>query len=226
MDDFLSHVSTYNPDYVAVTESWLHDLIPDNYIAIPSYQLFRNDRVGRKGGGVCFWCRNGLHAELITASTNDLCECTVVFIHETNSLVFTIYIPPSLCNINCADIINDFIIKSCDDFLNLKPLANIFIIGDFNTFDYNGFSVHLALKPIVFSATRKDAILDNIFVPDHFHSVYNVQVGSCLQGMGASSDHCCIFAFSDAVNDNLSVSPRYVRFYDYTNSAMADCITY
>lgn len=49
-------------DIAAITETWLHKVHSDSSVAINGYALFRLDRVGRKGGGVCVYVCGGLHA--------------------------------------------------------------------------------------------------------------------------------------------------------------------
>ncbi len=45
-----------NPmDLVAITESWLHKDIDDSLISISDYNIYRNDRTGSRGGGVCVY---------------------------------------------------------------------------------------------------------------------------------------------------------------------------
>ena len=49
----------FNIDIAAVTETWLHKMHSDIYAAINGYSMFRLDRKRRKGGGVCFYVRDG-----------------------------------------------------------------------------------------------------------------------------------------------------------------------
>ena len=42
-------------DIIFLTETWLHDNIKDELINMPNYKLFRNDRLHKRGGGVCVY---------------------------------------------------------------------------------------------------------------------------------------------------------------------------
>ena len=58
MDDLLSHVSTFAPDCVAISETWLTINNNDDFLRIPTYDFFRCDRKSRRGGGVCIWTKH------------------------------------------------------------------------------------------------------------------------------------------------------------------------
>jgi len=57
-----------NADAVCVSESWLLPQIPDSAVAIPGYNLFRNDGTSAPGGGVCIYLRQ-------TISSTRLSQC-------------------------------------------------------------------------------------------------------------------------------------------------------
>jgi hypothetical protein len=44
---------SFNIDIAAATETWLHKVRSDSYVSIKGYSIFRLDRMGRKGCGVC-----------------------------------------------------------------------------------------------------------------------------------------------------------------------------
>ena len=46
-----------NVDAICISESWLSPQISDSVVAIPGYNLFRNDRMSTPGGGVCIYLR-------------------------------------------------------------------------------------------------------------------------------------------------------------------------
>ena len=52
-------------DIAAVTETWLTKNIADADISIPGYNLYRCDRIRRKGGGVCVFVRDSLDSDVI-----------------------------------------------------------------------------------------------------------------------------------------------------------------
>lgn len=44
-------------DVVGISESWLHKYIDDNLVSNKCYDLIRNDRECKKGGGTCFYVK-------------------------------------------------------------------------------------------------------------------------------------------------------------------------
>ena len=60
MDDLLANVSTFSPDCVAVTETWLNSTVDNDFISIPGYDTLRCDREKQRGGGVSLWVRSKL----------------------------------------------------------------------------------------------------------------------------------------------------------------------
>ena len=50
-------------DVLCISETWLEDNIPDRYVNIDGFILFRTDK-GR-GGGTCIYVRNQLNASLV-----------------------------------------------------------------------------------------------------------------------------------------------------------------
>ena len=44
-------------DVIAVTETWFKNGVPDIYFDLQDYTIFRNDRMGRVGGGVAVYVK-------------------------------------------------------------------------------------------------------------------------------------------------------------------------
>ena len=55
IDELRVTVAALRADVVAITRSWLNHDINDKLLFMNSYEMFRCDRVDRKGGGVCVW---------------------------------------------------------------------------------------------------------------------------------------------------------------------------
>ena len=51
-------LETHNIDILCICESWLHPSIRNDFINIPSYDIYRED-LGR-GGGVCVYVKDHL----------------------------------------------------------------------------------------------------------------------------------------------------------------------
>ena len=55
---FESHFRDVDPDFIAITETWAHPSLSDSIFAVSSYNIFRKDRVKRRGGGVFIYVRS------------------------------------------------------------------------------------------------------------------------------------------------------------------------
>ena len=61
MSKFIKH----NVDVLTLSETWLNTTTKNYEIAIQCYNLFRLDRLGKKGGGVCVYIRNNIKASTL-----------------------------------------------------------------------------------------------------------------------------------------------------------------
>ena len=55
IDELGPIASSNHVDIICITETWLSPSIPDNLVSLPNFTLFRNDRSGSNGGGVCVY---------------------------------------------------------------------------------------------------------------------------------------------------------------------------
>ena len=59
--DELTALLSFKPiDIIAITESWLHELIDSSLLSINDYNLFRKDRATGRGGGVCAYIKKDI----------------------------------------------------------------------------------------------------------------------------------------------------------------------
>ena len=62
-DQLEAWVHDLKPDIIGITESWTTSQVLDSELALPGYDLFRQDRpVSREGGGVLLYVKSSLHA--------------------------------------------------------------------------------------------------------------------------------------------------------------------
>ena len=129
---FLHDLSTQrNCLWVAVTESWLHPGILDSELLVhmPGYSILRQDRVGRRRGGVCLFLRDDLTGEIVSSFSNGVCEVLMVNVHQVNTLVTVVYRPPDTGLNEFAPILA----KMEEVFQNLPaPSPTITVMGDLN----------------------------------------------------------------------------------------------
>ena len=50
---------------MGITETWLDNTISDGEVQIPGYRLFRHDRQGKAGGGVCIYVHHSVKVRLL-----------------------------------------------------------------------------------------------------------------------------------------------------------------
>lgn len=172
-------------DIFAVNETWLHDEIDDNEVAISGYKILRNDRQTHGGGvglyikdGIKFKSREDIHGNHLVES------CWIeVSTKNGNVLIGTAYRPPT----PNKDYYNKFL-----DMLNhvTSEGKEVILLGDLNFNYYNDASYRTLssietmydMKQLVTSSTRiyakantkgeiyfKESLIDIILstMPDH-----------------------------------------------------------
>jgi hypothetical protein len=126
-DDLLANSDLKYMDIIAVTESWLSPSVSNQNIALPGYDLIRNDRSDGRGG-VALYVSNSLQIQPSNVCIQ-LEHCAVqVNKHDCPPLLFVaMYRSPRLKMLDYVHQLQTFlalILKSTD--------RNILIAGDFN----------------------------------------------------------------------------------------------
>ena len=125
------HIET---ELMFVTESWLHDMVPDATICPNGYGVIRADRTSSRGGGVALLFKNSLKVIQVNLSNNGNYMCTFydfisidILFKSCKVRLCCFYIPPSLsCYIN---IIKDV----CNVISYLSPKTyHFYVCDDFN----------------------------------------------------------------------------------------------
>ena len=176
-DELVILTSNVSPDCVAITETWLTNLTPDEVLQIPNYELFRCDRIGRLGGGVCLFIKNSFKPLRIDQPHQNDFDFVSVRL-SVDIVVCCVYIPPSL-TVSSHRSIQDFCDQMHDSVLETSPKASFILCGDFNDFDSAYFQENFACKNHVNSPTRGDSILDQIWITESLQSKYptDAQIG-------------------------------------------------
>lgn len=117
-------VIDHKPDIILITETWLHEVIPDTEIAPPGYSMVRRDRDGR-GGGVALLVKKGIIYSSLDAA--DGIEAVWIKTKLNNRTVFIggVYRPPS----SPVEYILQ-LRRFMDSHFREKD--NIILLGDFN----------------------------------------------------------------------------------------------
>ncbi|XP_033217669.1 uncharacterized protein LOC117173296 [Belonocnema kinseyi] len=129
-------------DFIIVTESWLKPTLPNNYIFYANQlDVFRDDRIGQRGGGVLIGVKPYLHASIINlAHILDL-DFNInivgikVIIKSIPLILLAIYCPPDITILQLSTFIDNL-----QDLHDLQ-CPNIVIIGDFNAPKFIDFTL-------------------------------------------------------------------------------------
>ena len=197
-ENLLHSLNNFGFSVIGISETWLHENSP-NMFNLPNYKFIREDRKGRRGGGVALYIAQNLNFKI--RSDIKLAQAESLFIEIDNSIlknviIGLIYRPPD----SNLDVFYD----ELDFYLHKIENENkhVFIFGDFNInflhsssnntstdfmqlmYSYGFFSI--INKPTRISSHSSTQI-DNIF-----SNVYNNKtIGGIL--CSEVSDHLPIF---------------------------------
>ncbi|CAH8292204.1 unnamed protein product [Schistosoma rodhaini] len=215
----------HNPSLVLITESWLSSDITDTYLQIDTYELFRCDRVTKKGGGCLIYASKNMRTEIfsdhILSKVPDSMWLTVHTL-ECKILIGCIYGAPNTPSLTDTIISESFAKAASLDF------AYKIVCGDFNlptinwkthsgppcyegilrSLDIHGWQQHVNLP------TRNHNILDLIFC-------HNVTPASMVVGEKFhNSDHKIVFCTLPilAKRKKLKTLNTCFQYRDYTNA--------
>ena len=200
MSLLLNYISEVQPKVVAITETWAKQETPDGMYALAGYNLFRGDRLDRKGGGVMIYIDASITASQISLGYFSDFEFVCCKLHLAKNEILGIvcvYRPP-----NITDTGDFNLISIINKFMALNFSYNI-ILGDFNmpNVDFKYLKAPIKLMPFIEVCSKfylrqhirestrpnSDSVLDLIFSTIGT-KVSDVSVEECL----GSSDHSMI----------------------------------
>ena len=126
--EILPYLRVYARHAILISESWLKHSLPSALVNLENYCLLRNDRIGKRGGGVAMYVRKDLTPKIILQSPGEYAsrpEFLFLEIHVSlqKCLLGVVYKPPNVSQITDIETA----------LLNLLPLyENVVIMGDFN----------------------------------------------------------------------------------------------
>lgn len=127
--DLINLLEDGNWHIIGVTESWLKPHMSNDLVSFPGYQIYRNDRLGKGGGGVALYVREDFVVRILAASDGEfsgLPEFLVAEVHGNSfckSLISVVYRAPNL----------KFPIDFWEIQAKLSPsYRHSIIMGDFN----------------------------------------------------------------------------------------------
>ena len=104
-------------------------------------------------------------------------------------LFFCVYIPPQQTS-EATSSINDFIVNSCDSFLDNQREFHLCLCADFNSFDIDNLCASLDLTDTDSQPTLGKERLDRFLVSTTLAQEHNIStiIGPPI----ANSDHCSL----------------------------------
>ena len=220
IDEVNAFASTMKPDIFVFCETWLSDAIDDKDIDIAGYcPPIRNDRIDRRGGGVCIYFKQDIACNVITVGNCPPCiESIWAHFPFFNILIHALYVPPSL-SASQLNLVTEYIVSGFDDVTNLVKDCHVVILGDLNHLPTSSLEQSLGLLQVVQEATRGNAVLDKILIEPPLDNYYNTPIVGPNFG---KSDHLSIFLKPLLQQD---YSPSIVKVYDYRKSYMDEFLS-
>ena len=212
VDELIANLSVHTVNLVAVTETWLNDDIEDNLVSISGYNIFRRDRPYRRGGGVCVYLSEHIHAKRRTDLESDNFECLWLWLRPTRlprplsgMAVCVVYHPPGLPE-HQHYLLNEYLTNSADILRNQYPSCGLVFLGDFNDFQTSNLLSRHNLKQLIQAPTRGSAILDLIIT--NLSNLY--EAPQVLAPLG-SSDHNIVTWSPDLTKSNPSLHTKSIK---------------
>lgn len=199
--------------FFTVVESHCHDLIYDAEISIKEYNIYRSDRIERKGGGTAVYVHQSITIDCNQTFSDSVCEAVLLYSKSLNLVIVGMYRPPS--GHPNLDINSSFknLIKYTESFWNKLKNVQIILMGDLNLPSVNWenetvscgksdkkcaelflkfLDEHLLIQHIE-ETTRKDLNTLDLIVSNIPSSIHSVTVEKISRKI---SDHdqvnCCI----------------------------------
>ena len=96
----------YNPDILAITETWLNPDILSSEFLPSEYNIYRKDRSDGYGG-VLLACRNSLNCKILNINTDsEAIACQLLFDNHESLIVCVFYRPPNRSLESVANLCN------------------------------------------------------------------------------------------------------------------------
>lgn len=124
LDEIKSIFEDVDVHAICVSETWLKDNINSNLVKLENFNLFRNDRTDKRGGGVCIYIRSCFKAKVIYVSSNkpsDVLLLEITVLGET-ILLGVCYNPPKTDFISHLEFVLDYSVS----------YKHFILCGDFN----------------------------------------------------------------------------------------------
>lgn len=126
IDEFRFLFNDSHIDVICVTETWFRKDMPDSFVKLDEYNLYRADRLGH-AGGAAMYVKNTISSRVVCSSSpNDAIEYIFLSVGSGNQriLLGSVYRPNRRVDIGpLLDMVREIAL----------PFQNILIAGDFNS---------------------------------------------------------------------------------------------
>lgn len=153
-----------------ISESWLLPQIPDSAVAIPGYNLFRNDPTSAPVGGVCIYLRQTIPCTRLFQCEQPDVESLWLSLRphslprSISSIILCVVYHSTATGQPENVVLSNYIRSNLDSLLMKQPNALAVIAGDFNPtstgLKLKDLTQSNNLKQIVKFNTRKTGTLD------------------------------------------------------------------
>lgn len=211
-------------DFICVTETWLNSRIDSSIINIDGYNIIRNDRVGRIGGGVLIYVKSGFNFNVLELSYSEIGEVCSEFIvceisiHNHKQLFGVIYNPPEY---DCSEVVDTILSRYGAQY------ESIYLLGDFNTNLQNANALKTRRLQEILTTHGMESIgneptffhmngasqLDLLLCNDSSHILRFNQID-----IPVLSNHDMIFASLNIETTQLNSNSFQIRNYDRVNA--------
>ncbi|CAG4918079.1 unnamed protein product [Colias eurytheme] len=129
--DMLASFVSNNIHAILVSETWLKPCLPSSSYSLPGFNLIRNDRIGKGGGGVAIYLRSHLPYKIVSTSPQppplNTAEHLLIELDLSHSkILLGVFYSPSL--------LVDYFASLENTLENYLPIyKHVIFMGDFNT---------------------------------------------------------------------------------------------
>ena len=168
-DQLRCDIESLAVDIAVICESWLKPKHSSDLFTIPDFQLFRCDRIGRVGGGVCVWVRSCFKCKLYefsrTRSINPLFEFMWLHIqcNDSNEMVICACYHPPKPRYDAKELLKT-LVDDLEEVSVRNPGAIIVITGDLNSLNTDFLVYDCGFSLINDNVTHGNRILDKCLV--------------------------------------------------------------
>jgi hypothetical protein len=168
-DHIATDLLSYNTDIALIAETWYKGHHTDSAVAIQGYNIYRKDRLRRRGGGVCIYITNRVEAYRYQPNHVNHDKFEVVWIRtklrDNNLFIASLYHPPpssSSSQSYASTELLDYLRDSIESIVTVDEGAIVILGGDFNQLNHNELTSS-GLISVVNVPTHKGNYLDRIY---------------------------------------------------------------